>query len=99
MKHETQQTIARWARDTFGEAKSNLSVAIRANEEMAEMLACLNRNDDDQHAAEEAADVIITLCVMFERLGVDIVAEIDRKMKVNRERQWRLDGNGHGYHL
>ncbi|MBV9125627.1 MAG: nucleotide pyrophosphohydrolase [Planctomycetes bacterium] len=99
MKHETQRTISDWARETFGEPKSNLSVAIRANEEMAEMLACLNRDDGDQHAAEEAADIIITLAVMFDRLGIDMVAEINRKMRINRERQWRLDGQGHGYHL
>ncbi len=99
-RHETQRSISDWAVETFGDAPSNLSIAVRANEEMAEMLACLMRDDNDQHAAEEAADVIITLCRMFERLGIDIVAEVDRKMRVNRARQWEIvPGGGHGYHL
>lgn len=95
---ETQKSISDWALETFGEAPSNLSIAVRANEEMAEVLACLSRDDNDTHAVEEVADVIITLCRMFERLGIDINAEINRKMTVNRSREWDLDGHGHGYH-
>lgn len=34
-----------------------------------------------------------------ERLGVDLHAEIDRKMAVNRGRTWKRDSTGHGYHV
>jgi hypothetical protein len=33
------------------------------------------------------------------QMGKDLAAEIDRKMAVNRAREWRLDGSGHGYHV
>jgi NTP pyrophosphatase (non-canonical NTP hydrolase) len=32
-------------------------------------------------------------------LGRDLLAEIDRKMAVNRTRAWKRDGTGHGYHV
>jgi hypothetical protein len=32
-------------------------------------------------------------------LGIDIPAAIDRKMRINRARRWKLDGNGHGSHV
>jgi len=31
-----------------------------------------------------------------DRLGSDLLAEVDRKMQVNRLRKWHLDGTGHG---
>lgn len=33
------------------------------------------------------------------RLEVDVQAEIDAKMAVNRARVWKLDGSGHGHHV
>jgi NTP pyrophosphatase (non-canonical NTP hydrolase) len=48
--------------------------------------------------AEELADVLICLYRVAEKLGVDIHAEVDRKMATNRRRKWKLDGSGCGYH-
>lgn len=96
---ETQRSVSRWAVETFGETNTNLRVAIRANEEMAELLRCLSVDDHSQKAGEEMADVVIVLFRLAERLGVDLFAEVDRKMAVNRSRTWALDGSGHGYHL
>jgi hypothetical protein len=96
---ETQKSISDWAVQTFGPTGSNLRVAIRANEEMAELLTILARNDNDLRAAEEAADLFIVLCRLFERLGVDFWAEIERKMKINRARSWTPDGSGCGQHV
>lgn len=69
-----------------------------------------------QHAAEELADVYITLCRlawalsnvprgrlvprdMYDTNTVDIQTEVDRKMQVNRARQWVFDGQGSGQHV
>ena len=59
---ETQQTISAWADETFGEAGSNVRVAVRANEEMAELLRALTVDENHPKAMEEIADVYIVLC-------------------------------------
>jgi len=95
---ESQESISLWATDSFGSSGSNLSVAVRANEEMAELLAKLRDRDDDPEAAIEAADVIIVLMRLFSRFEVDFNDVIDAKMQLNRKRKWRRTETGHGYH-
>lgn len=97
--HETQESISAWATATFGPAGSNLSCAIRANREMAELLTALSRDDNDPKAAEEVADVVICLMRLMARLNADIQDAINRKMAINRGRKWKLDGDGHGSHI
>ena len=96
---ETQESVSTWAANTFGPAISNVRVAIRANEEMAELLRALASDDESVKAPREAADVLIVLYVLATRLGVDLHEEVDRKMAINRARKWALDGTGHGYHV
>lgn len=96
---ETQKTVTIWAAETFGPVGSNLAIAARANREMAELLAALVADDSDSRAVTEAADIVIVLYRMVDRLGGDLMAEIDRKMAINRARRWRLDGNGQGQHI
>lgn len=95
---ENQQSICAWTEATFGEASSNARVAARANEEMAELLRALTSDDDHPKAVEEAADVVIILYRLAHRMGCDLHAEIDRKMEINRKREWKVT-NGHGYHV
>lgn len=95
---ETQKLISEWANLTFGPSGSNMRVAARANEEMAELLRALSANDNHPKAAEEVADIVIILYRLAERLGIDLHKEIDRKMEINRDRVWKLDNTGHGYH-
>lgn len=97
--HETQDSISVWANETFGPSGSNIRVAARANEEMAELLRALSVDDHHPKAAEEMADVVIVLYRLAWRLGVDLHFEIDRKMTLNRKREWKQDGSGHGYHV
>jgi hypothetical protein len=96
---ETQATVSEWCEGVFGPASSNARVAARANEEMAELLRALTADDRHPKAAEEMADVVIIFYRLASRLGADLMAEVDRKMAVNRGREWRLDGSGHGYHV
>lgn len=96
---ENQRTISNWANETFGPAGSNARVAARANEELAELLRALTADDDHPKAAEEVADTVIILYRLATRLGIDLHDEIDRKMAVNRAREWKLDNTGHGYHV
>jgi|SRR5882672_6651343 len=96
---DTQFTIAKWAEETFGPPNSNARIAARANEEMAELLRCLTADDDHPKAAEEIADVVIILCRLATRLGVNLDGEIAAKMAINRQRQWKVTQDGHGYHV
>ena len=77
----------------------NLRVAVRALEEMAELVEKLVRNDNDPLARPEIADVHIILCRLSDRLGGDMLADVDAKMAINRRRTWKADGTGHGYHV
>ncbi len=96
---ETRQSITAWADETFGEPFSNMSIVNRADSEMDELCTKLFSNDAHPGAAEELADVFIVLYRLAAKLGVDLHEEIDRKMAVNRQREWKLDGNGHGQHV
>lgn len=44
---------------------------------------------DYQEFAEELADVIIMCLSVAGKLGIDIDAEVRRKMEINRERPWK----------
>ena len=95
---ETQAAIAKWAADMFGDPKSNVRIAARANEEMSELLRALTADDDNFAAANETADIVIVLYRLADRMGFDLHGEIETKMAINRKRVWDVD-DGHGYHL
>ncbi len=97
---ESQATISTWANEVFGPAGSDARVAARANEEMAELLRLVTTdNPPPEKLVEEAADVVIILFRFAERLGEDLLQAIDGKMALNRSREWKRDGTGHGYHV
>lgn len=95
----SQRDISKWQNETFGEPKSNLGIAIRANEEMAELLRCLAADDTDPAARLEVADVVIVLCRLVERLGGTMAGDVDAKMDINAKRTWKRRGDGHGQHV
>ena len=99
---ETQKTVAEWETSVFGRfgvRGSNARHAARTNCEMGELLEALTSDDNNPKAAEEIAYVIIMLYGLAERLGVDALEEVDKKMSINRSRGWELDGTGHGQHV
>ena len=96
---ELQKEISKWAEATFGSVGSNMSVATRANKEMSELLQSLTEDDWSPKAAEEVADVVMVLMRLADRMGFSVEAEVQRKLAINKSRQWKLDGHGHGYHV
>lgn len=96
--NETQKTVATWARETFGQA-TNMRAATRANEEMAELLKAFAISEKHPKAPEEMADILICMYRIAENLGVDLHAEVDKKMAINRTRSWERDESGCGYHV
>ena len=94
---ETQATITAWA-DAVGIKPEPFRAVERAGEELREALADLEVGAVED-AGVELADVVICLFVAASRMGVDLQAEIDAKMQVNRSRTWRLDETGCAYHV
>lgn len=98
---ETTESIGKWAEDTFGDTDGHIArIAARANEEMAELLRKATSDDAYwEDLVEESADVCIVLARLFWIYGTDLWEEVEKKMAVNRAREWKKDGTGHGYHV
>ena len=73
--------------------------AVRAQEEMTEVLLAVARDLPPSEVVKELADVLIVMYDMAERLGYDLHATVDAKMEVNRKRVWEKDGTGCSYHV
>jgi hypothetical protein len=84
---ETWASINQWCDDTFGPATVPRLIE-RAREEFDELEA------PGADVAIEAADVVICLCRI-----PGFAEALQRKMAINRARQWRLTGEGTGYHV
>lgn len=105
---ETQESITRWADDTFG-PKHPAEVAARMNVEVAELVAGLATvaavpvADMDQELVQElqkeCADVFIMLAQVAEKLNVDLQTVVDYKMRVNRDRTWGRSPTGKMQHV
>jgi len=70
----TQKRIAEWQLSSFGPMKSALTIVIRANTEMAELLADLSKDPESTDAIVEAADVVIVLCCLADLWATDMSA-------------------------
>lgn len=86
---ETQQTINDWQRETFPTA-DEAGVLNHIREEFAEFLA--------EPCGEEAADVVILIMAWARYRKIDVMAEINRKMAINRARRWNIQADGTGRH-
>ncbi|XAO53799.1 hypothetical protein [Pseudomonas phage Rocky] len=108
MSNETQESITRWADDTFG-PKHPAEVAARMNVEVAELVAGLATvaavpvGDMDpelvQELQKECADVFIMLAQVAEKLDVDLQTVVNYKMGVNRRRNWTKSPSGKMQHV
>ena len=96
---ETTATIAEWADETFGKPKTNMRIAVRALDEMRELIQKLDEDDNHPGAAEECYDINIVLSRLVRNLGGDMDSGVQDKMKENRARRWQVDGTGCGQHV
>lgn len=98
-KNWTPQDITIWADKTFGQAKSTIGMAARMNEEVAELIVALAREDTVENIHKEIADIYIVLSRLACYLNCDIQQNVNKKMEINVKRKWMSDGTGHGYHV
>lgn len=111
---ESQQSITRWATETFGDCTVERAAA-RTAEEMVEFLAVLRARGmdmenlavpvewlgpaDREQLMKELADVVVCGYRLAQLCGFELHQEIDRVMQINHARQWVRDGKGCGYHV
>jgi len=96
--NETSKSISVWGTKTFGDADSILAYALRAQEELTELIDAIQKRESKEDIIFEAADVTILLHRLTATLGVELSKAVDQKMKINRNRVWAKSGNGVGQH-
>lgn len=100
--NENQHTVTQWQLETFGPTDI-LSAFERMQKEYWELRDKVHSYAkggliQDYEVAEECADVLITLYRVAELCGCKLQTEVDKKMVINRGRQWVKDGTGNGQH-
>lgn len=97
LKGESVQSVTTWANTTFGQAEIGVQIQ-RAAQEFDELFDTPLRDSDESRIklAEEAADVCICL---YRVIGTLDPEAINKKMAINRARQWNVDANGTAQHV
>jgi NTP pyrophosphatase (non-canonical NTP hydrolase) len=98
MATETSKSICDWGDETFGKVSDLSALVARARGELDELDQAI-RADDTAEIGREAADVAILLHRLVALAGMDLAAEVDAKMAVNRARKWKAAGDGTGGHV
>jgi hypothetical protein len=89
------ELITDWQAATFGTVTRERAWA-RFEEELEELIEadCEPREPNEKLAAE-AADAVITLAAWVKAAtGLDLADAVERKMAINRAREWRQDPDG-----
>lgn len=70
-----------------------------ANSWLATLFNNVSHHGYNRFTRQACTWVVAYLDYLVRSLRGDLLAAVDAKMAVNRRRQWRRDGNGHGYHI
>lgn len=109
---ETFKTIGDWIEETFGDS-NRLDMSDwyvyqaqfdRVKDEFLELEEEVSPPSGTGGTSmgavgREAADVVISLAGMCRRYGIDLQEEVNKKMVVNREREWAVLPNGTARHI
>ena len=98
MATETSKSICDWGDKTFGKVSDLSALVARARGELDELTQAI-KAEDTAEIGREAADVVILLHRLVALAGMDLGAEVDAKMAVNRARKWKAAGDGTGGHV
>lgn len=99
MSVETQESIKKWAVETFGEIKSNDVILKRFMDEVEELHSVLSFVSMKEVLGDELADCLIIMYQIASQFGIDLLHEVDKKMHINRNRKWNIKGDGTGQHV
>lgn len=67
----------------MGEEMGELFKAIRKAENIS-----IDNNSDSFHVGEELADIIIYVCAIANRSGIDLEEAFRKKEEINKKRRW-----------
>jgi len=99
---ETQKTISDWARKTFGNPKID-SLYKKFSVEVAELANALRATKSGEfeltEVRQEVADCHILLVQIADYFGQNLNQCVDEKMNANRDRTWKISGDGTGQHV
>jgi NTP pyrophosphatase (non-canonical NTP hydrolase) len=95
---ETQESIHKWAHDTFGELKDLDTIFDRFLQEVEELESKIDRRKLHE-AKMECADVLIILYQVAQKLKFSLREAVNEKMIINRNRKWKLHGDGTAQHI
>lgn len=99
LTHRNGYSEATLSPDDDEEAEKNSFEIASASHSLAHLLSSLARNDAHKYLKDDVEGSISLLASVAKRSGIDLQAEIDKKMKINRARQWRLTDDGHDQHI
>lgn len=93
------ESIAQWQKSTFGGDSTALTIVTRLQDEILELKKALLFKRD---VPGEFADCFILLMGAAKEHGLsyeDVVAAIEEKMAINRNRKWEKQGSGSYHHV
>lgn len=91
------EEISDWAHHQFG-PQSAMSIALRMNKEMPELLLALY-NGELEHVRDEIADLAIFLLQIIHVTGLDLQTIVNDKMDINVQREWEIKNDGSFQHV
>lgn len=95
---ETIRQIQEWGVDTFG-VPDPYRAFTKLVEEVGELSVAIRKGGPDD-VGEEIADIIVTAIHCGSSGQVrDIQTAVNNKMRINRQRDWNLKGDGTGDHV
>ena len=93
---DLQDRISRWQMETFGSAQTINAIDCHLIQEFSEFLEAPSPTDE----AEEMADLVILLMGRATIMGINLIAETERKLAINKTRKWAPpDDSGVIHHL
>ena len=95
---ETQQSINEWQLQTFGPVTDRYRLYHKFEQEVFELHDECILGTNTKAILEECADVYIMLVNLVKQYDGDLQDEVNKKMQINRQRTWKLNGDGTGKH-
>lgn len=92
-----QKQISDWARETFGPS-SPATLYNRGEDEFRELKDAVY-NKGPEEIGMECADVLHLLFQICESQGIDLIRATEEKFHINRNRKWKVNGDGTGQHI
>ena len=93
---DMQVEVEEWL-DTIIPDRSTQSVLVKLEEERQELLETLS--DSKNLDPLEFADLLIIILDLASLNCIDVQSAFKKKMKINRNRKWMVDGNGCAQHM